>query len=90
MRAAIVGGTAYAAGKSVQAGRERESEQQERLDYLEAQQASQSVSQEPAPQPATAGGTDIVEKIQQLQQLRAAGAISETEFAAAKAKLLAA
>jgi len=52
---------------------------------MAAQQAQQAA---PAPAPA-AGGNDLMAKLQQLTQLKAAGALTDEEFAAAKAKLLA-
>jgi len=42
----------------------------------------------PAP-PAAAGGADILGQLQQLAALKESGALSDAEFAAAKAKLLA-
>lgn len=44
----------------------------------------------PAAQPRhAAGGDDMVDKLLQLADLKAAGALSDKEFSAAKAKLLA-
>ena len=40
MRAAMVGGGAYMAGKQVQKGRQQEAEQDARLDDVESQQAA--------------------------------------------------
>ena len=42
----------------------------------------------PAPPPATTGG-DSLERLEKLNELRAKGAISEAEFATAKARILA-
>ena len=52
MRATMVGGTAYYAGKKVQQGREREYEQEARIQDLEAQQTMPQA----APAPAGGGG----------------------------------
>lgn len=41
-----------------------------------------------APPPANAGGTDLVGRLQSLAELRASGALTDQEFALAKAKLL--
>jgi hypothetical protein len=41
-----------------------------------------------APPPANAGGTDLVGRLQSLAGLRASGALTDQEFALAKAKLL--
>src|SRR5258705_13971467 len=90
MRAAMVGGVGYMAGKNVARGSERESEQEQRLAELEAQQ-QQPVAMAPppaAPAPA-AGAGDLVSKLQQLKQLQDEGVLTADEFAAAKAQLLA-
>ena len=87
MRAAMVGGTAYAVGKHAQRGQEREDEQEYRLQQLEAQQSSQ---QQPAPAMAPSGGpTDIAANLAQLKGLLDQGALTQAEFDAAKQKLLA-
>ncbi|WP_305093624.1 SHOCT domain-containing protein [Prescottella sp. R16] len=91
-RSAVVAGTATATSNAVnRRAQQRAAEQQ----AYEQQQAAQwqersvpPVYQEPQPAPAPAGD-DLVGKLQQLQQLRDSGALSDDEFAAAKAKLLA-
>jgi hypothetical protein len=85
MRAAMVGGAGYMAGKSVARGSERESEQEQRLAELEAQQQPVAMA---TPAPAAEGG-DLVSKLQQLKQLQDQGVLTADEFAAAKAQLLA-
>jgi hypothetical protein len=87
MRAAMVGGVGYMAGKSVARGSERDSEQEQRLADLEAQQ-QQPAAMAPPPAPA-AGADDLVSKLQQLKQLQDEGVLTADEFAAAKAQLLA-
>jgi len=88
LRAAAVGGTAYVAGKSVARNRaaqqQQEGEQNERLDDLEQQQAPA------APEPeASAGATpSMTDQLSQLATLHQQGALTDDEFAAAKAKLL--
>jgi putative oligomerization/nucleic acid binding protein len=98
MRAAMVGGVGYMAGKSVARGSERESEQEQRLAELEAQQQQPSyaappppapVAPPPPPAPAPAGAGDLVSKLQELKQLQDEGVLTPDEFAAAKAQLLA-
>ena len=42
----------------------------------------------PPPDMGHVGGSDMVGQLQQLADLRAAGALTDKEFAAAKAKLL--
>lgn len=88
MRAAMVGGTAYAVGKRAQRGQDREYDQEARIAELENQQyAGQQAAQPPV---APSGGpTDIAEQLTQLKSLMDQGILSPDEFAAAKAKLLA-
>jgi hypothetical protein len=87
MRAAMVGGTAYAVGKHAQRGQQAEADQEARLEQLEAQQAYQAA---PAPAPVPAGGpTDLASKLTQLKALLDQGALTPDEYATAKAQLLA-
>jgi Short C-terminal domain len=60
---------------------------QQQMAALQTQQVQAAVA---APAPAAAAPTqpDIIAQLQQLNQLKTAGALSEEEFAAAKAKLL--
>jgi|SRR5215218_1931907 hypothetical protein len=92
MRAAMVGGAGYMAGKSVARASERESEQEQRLAELEAQPQPVAMAAAPPPPPAPAApaaGGDLVSKLQQLKQLQDEGVLTAEEFAAAKAQLLA-
>lgn len=57
-------------------------EMQQQMAAMQAQQAAQA-----APAPA-AGGDDLMAKLRQLTELKEAGALTDEEFAAAKAKLL--
>jgi cytosine/adenosine deaminase-related metal-dependent hydrolase len=84
MRAAVVGGVAYHAGKKVQEGREEDEYTQARLDQLEAQQAM------PAPAPAAPQGmTDAkIAQLKELAQLKDAGVLTDVEFEVQKQKLL--
>jgi len=84
MRAAMVGGTAYAVGKHAQRSGDREQEQEARLQELEAQQYAQA----PVTAPPGGGPTDIAEKLTQLKSLADQGVLTPEEFSAAKAKLL--
>jgi len=90
MRAAVVGGVAYHAGKKVQSGREQDADTQARLDDLEYQQ--QAAAQQPAAAApaAPAGGMspDAIEQLKQLSQLKDQGILTETEFEEQKHKLL--
>jgi hypothetical protein len=84
MRAAMVGGGAYMAGKHVQKGREQEAEQNARLDDVEDQQAA---PQAPAA-PAGGGTSDMLEQLEKLGELRKQGVLTDAEFDAQKQKLL--
>jgi hypothetical protein len=80
MRAAMVGGASYYAGKKVQEGREDDAERDARLADLEAQQA--------APPPAASGSGDMIEQLGKLGQLHEQGVLTDAEFDAQKQKLL--
>jgi len=91
MRAAVVGGGAYVAGKRV-AGRQAqqgqaEDEQNQRIDDLEQQQAPPEQQAPPAAPPAAAGPS-LLDQLNQLTTLHQQGALTDNEFTAAKAKLL--
>jgi BMFP domain-containing protein YqiC len=93
MRAAMVGGVAYHAGKKVQQGREQDAETEARLQDLEAQQQQQQYAAPvaaPPPSPQAAGGlsNDVIEQLKQLAQLKDAGVLTQEEFDAQKQKLL--
>jgi Short C-terminal domain len=95
LRAAMVGGAGYMAGKHRARSQEAEQEQEERISALEQQQAppQQAVApQAAAPQApqaaAPAGGTSIVDKLKELSDLKASGALNDVQFEQAKAQLL--
>ena len=87
LRAAVVGGGAYMAGKhmaNAQADQQyQDASQEQRLANLEQQQAQQA----PVPAPRAAGPS-MADQLNQLADLHNQGLLSEDEFAAAKAKLL--
>jgi Short C-terminal domain len=76
LRAAMVGGGAYIAGKKVQQGRE--------------QDADQHQDPEGAPAPPASGGISdqTIEQLQKLGDLRKQGVLTEEEFEQQKQKLL--
>jgi len=83
--------TAVVAGT---AGAVRHHQEQKYQNQAMDQQAQQQAEYEAqaaaaAPPPAPAGGTDLVAELQKLSSLKDAGILSDEEFAAAKAKLLA-
>ncbi len=100
-RTAVVAGTASAVSGNVhrrQAERYNAKQDAAAQAAYEAQVADQSVAQmaamqaqlnalQAAPAPA-AGGDDITAQLMKLGELKAAGVLSDEEFAAAKAKLL--
>ena len=88
--AAVVGGVAYHAGKSRAQASQQEDEQNQQIADLQAQQAQQQAPPAPAPvaaAPAAAGG--ITDQLTQLKGLLDSGVLSQAEFDAAKAKVLA-
>jgi hypothetical protein len=101
MRAAVVGGGAYVAGKHM-ANRQAEqaqyeSDQDARISALEQQQYQQPQDQAPPPQdqapppqaPAAPQSSAMIDQLNQLADLHQRGVLSDDEFAAAKAKLFA-
>jgi hypothetical protein len=87
MRAAMVGGVAYHAGKKSQEGREADYDRDARIAELEAQQMQQQPAAA-APPAASGGGDDMVTQLQKLAQLKEQGILTDEEFAAQKQKLL--
>ena len=85
LRAAVVGGGAYMAGKShARHSMERqqvEEEQNTRIDAVEQQQAQ-------APAQAPAQSSPMIDQLNQLADLHKQGVLTDDEFAAAKAKLI--
>jgi hypothetical protein len=79
LRAAMVGGGAYYAGKKVQQGREQDAEQDARLQNLEDTPAT----------PSSGGISDeTIEQLQKLGDLKKQGVLTEDEFEQQKQKLL--
>jgi len=82
LRAAMVGGGAYYAGKKVQQWREQEADQDARLQNLEDTPA-------PPATPSSGGMTDqTIEQLQKLGDLKKQGVLTEDEFEQQKQKLL--
>jgi hypothetical protein len=97
MRAAVVGGGAYVAGRHMARKSDEqaqaEADQNQRLADLEAQQQQAPPPQyqqppPPPPQAAPAPGPSMIDQLNQLNELRQQGALTDEEFTAAKAKLL--
>jgi len=103
MRAAVIGGGAYAVGKHRQRGQTAEAEQEQsqdqRISDLEQQQqapapaaaapAAAAVAAPAAAAGGGAGGGDMVSQLKELASLKDAGALNDAEFETAKQKLLA-
>lgn len=90
-RAAVVGGTAYAVGKSRQRSQYAEEDQNARIDELEQQQQPQYAAPPPpaaaAPAPA-ADPDEVYAQLEKLADLKAKGILTDAEFEVQKAKLL--
>lgn len=86
LRAAIVGGGAYAIGKRVQRGRDQNAAQDAEIADLQTQQA-----QQPAPQQVAAPAPSQEDEYKQLTQLKSLldqGVLTQAEFDAQKQKVL--
>ena len=79
LRAAVVGGGAYMAGKHMA---NAQADQQ----YQDASQ--QQAQQAPVPAPRAAAAPSMADQLNQLADLHKQGLLSDDEFAAAKAQLL--
>jgi hypothetical protein len=73
MRAAVIGGGAYAVGHHAASKATNEEQQQQ---------------QSPSPPPAAADGPSLLDQLNRLDALHQQGALTDNEFTAAKAKLL--
>jgi hypothetical protein len=100
-RAAVVGGTAYYAGKKGAQSAQREADQEARLQDLEAQQAygapppqqyapppPQEAYAPPPPQASAGLSSDAMEQLQKLAQLHEQGILTDAEFEVQKQKIL--
>jgi hypothetical protein len=99
-RTAVVAGTATAVSNRVSrrqanrwSGQEQEQAAQEEQAakaqaYDQQQYAQQQAYAPPPPQPAAPAQTDVITQLQKVGELKAAGILTEEEFAAQKAKIL--
>jgi hypothetical protein len=101
MRAAVVGGGAYMAGKAHarnQAAQQQDQDEQDaRISNLEQQQDQGQYQQQPdqyqqpppppPPAAAPAASSPMIDQLNQLAALHQQGVLTDDEFAAAKAKL---
>jgi hypothetical protein len=91
-RTAVVAGTATAVSNRVSRRQAGRWQQQADAQAYQEQQYAQPVyapPPPPAPAPAAPAGDDMIAKLQQLGELRDQGILTDEEFAAQKAKLLA-
>jgi len=104
MRAAMVGGAAYATGKHVQRGQQHEAEQDQAIAATQSQPAyAEPAAYAPPPPPAYAppppapapappaaptSAADRVTALTQLKSLLDAGVLTEAEFQSEKQKIL--
>ena len=92
---AVVAGTATAVSGRVRRRQDRryqtqaEAQAYEQQQYAQPQYAQPVAEAPPAPAPAAAPAMTEVEQLQQLADLHASGALTDAEFAAEKAKILA-
>jgi hypothetical protein len=95
-RTAVIAGTATAVSGSVSRSQQQKAagqqqaaaaQQQAMVDQAAAQAAAQVQAQQ-APAPAATAADDTMAQIQKLGELKAAGLLTDEEFAAAKAKAL--
>lgn len=80
MRAAVVGGTAYHVGKKVEQSRAQTADQNAQIADLQQQQ------QAPAAPAAAADG--LADQLAKLKSLLDSGALTQSEYDAAKAKVI--
>jgi membrane protease subunit (stomatin/prohibitin family) len=85
LRAAIVGGGAYAIGKRVQGGRDQNAAQDQQINDLQQQQAQAA----PAPAAAAPSQEDAMAQLTQLKSLLDQGVLTQAEFDMQKSKILA-
>ena len=91
-RTAVVAGTATAVSNRVSRRQaDKWNQQAEAQAYEQQQAAAQAQPQYAAPPPAAAApsSSDTIEKLTKLGELKAAGVLTEAEFEAQKAKILA-
>jgi hypothetical protein len=88
LRAAVVGGGAYLAGKSAANRSADRADQDARISNLEAQQQQQAA---PVPEQRagqSSGDSDVLGQLSKLVEMHERGALTDEEFSAAKARLL--
>jgi len=91
-RTAVIAGTATAVSGRVQRRQAERFAGRDAQIYAEREQAyaqQQPAPPSPAPAPSAAGESDTIAQLKQLAELKAQGILTDEEFAAEKAKILA-
>jgi hypothetical protein len=93
LRAAVIGGGAYAVGRSsanrsAQQAQQAQQTQQAQQDSSQGQAAQAPQVPKQAPPPASAAGDSMLDQLSRLTALHDQGSLTDGEFSAAKAKLL--
>lgn len=96
-RTAVVAGTAGAINNRAMNRREEQEQERQQQEYIAQQQAQQQYAAQQQQQqyaaqpqqPAASGSSDLINELSRLGDLHAKGMLTDQEFAAAKAKLLA-
>lgn len=88
MRAAMVGGGAYMAGKHVAHKQEAEAEQNEQISELQQQQYAPPAAPAAAPAAPAESREDAIAQLKDLKGLLDSGVLTQAEFDAQKTKIL--
>ncbi|MDV2476986.1 SHOCT domain-containing protein [Rhodococcus zopfii] len=86
-RTAVIAGTATSVSNRVSRRQGRRWAQQDQEQQAQAQQ--QAAPPPPPPAPPASGGVDRLEALKQLGELKAQGVLTDAEFEAEKARILA-
>jgi hypothetical protein len=87
LRAAVIGGGAYAVGRGAANRSAQQAQAQQAPPESQTQQAPQVPQQAPPPADPAAGDS-MLDQLDKLTALHGQGALTDAEFSAAKAKLL--
>lgn len=87
-RAAMIGGTAYVAGRAGQRSAQRQQDEADREQYQEQRIAELEAQNQPAAPTPAAPSNDMVSRLGELSKLHSSGALTDEEFAAAKQQLI--
>jgi hypothetical protein len=89
LRAAVVGGGAYMAGRSAAQRSAERADQEARVSALEDASQREQAPQVPEPRAGQSpADSDVLGQLNSLVQLHDRGALTDEEFSAAKARLL--